>query len=45
MSKLGSSDLDHMEKVTTILSESPNKFIVSKSSFHDKYEYPRLYGV
>ncbi len=38
MGKFGSSDLDLMKRMTTILSESPNKFIVSKGSFHDKYE-------
>jgi UDP:flavonoid glycosyltransferase YjiC (YdhE family) len=40
MGKFGSSDLDLMKRVTTILSESLNKFIVSKGSFHDKYELP-----
>ena len=38
LGSMGSADLNLMNRLVSILSKSPNRFIVSKGPLHDKYE-------
>lgn len=40
LGSLASSDVVLMKRLTTMLADSPHRFIVCKGSFHDQYELP-----